>query len=256
MNIARFIWHNQIQYGIVQSNKLFDIVGNWYENPSPGSFLAPLEAVKLLAPCAPSKIMAVGRNYKAHIEEMKNDIPKEPLIFIKPSTAVIGHEDKIIYPHISEQVEYEGELAVVIGKTCYQISDDAAEKYILGYTCAIDVTARDLQSKDNQWSRAKGFNTSCPLGPWIATDIDSSRLSLTTIVNGETRQQGSTADLMFNIPEVISYISQFTTLLPGDVILTGTPAGVGQIHGGDMLEVSISGIGTLKCSVFEPSKHE
>ncbi|NPV88933.1 fumarylacetoacetate hydrolase family protein [Coprothermobacteraceae bacterium] len=199
----------------------------------------------LLAPCIPRKAVCVGLNYKSHIEEMHQAMPESPTLFIKPSTAVIGPNDYIVLPPESERVDYEGELAVVIRDYAYRVSKKEAHKYILGYTIANDVTARDLQSKDGQWTRSKSFNTFLPLGPWIETDVDPTNLNLRTLVNGEVKQQGNTSDLLFDVFDLVSFISHVMTLEPYDVILTGTPAGVGPLKAGDEVVIEIEGIGRL-----------
>jgi 2-keto-4-pentenoate hydratase/2-oxohepta-3-ene-1,7-dioic acid hydratase in catechol pathway len=206
----------------------------------------PLQEVRLVTPMLPSKIIAVGKNYAEHAREMGGEAPAEPLIFSKPSTAVIGHGESIAYPHkLSERVDYEGELAVVIGRLCREVPVERAHEVVFGYTCANDVTARDLQRKDGQWTRAKGFDTFCPLGPWIQTGLDASDLAITTTVNGELKQSGRTSQLIHDIPKLIAYITDVMTLIPGDVILTGTPEGVGPLDDGDEVSVGIEGIGTL-----------
>jgi len=209
----------------------------------------PLNKVKLHAPIAPSKIVCLGRNYIEHAREHGVEIPEIPLIFLKPPSAIIDPDQIIILPSYSGQVEHEAELAVVIGKKGRWIDPGNAYDHILGYTIANDVTARDLQRKDIQWSRAKGFDTFCPLGPWIETEIDPADLLITCRVNGELRQMASTKEMIFSIPKIVSYVSNIMTLLPGDIILTGTPAGVGQIMDGDVVEIEIDGIGMLKNSV-------
>jgi len=193
----------------------------------------------------PSKIIAVARNYAAHAAEMGTDVPSEPMIFLKPSTSVVGPGDRIDLPPQSEQVEHEAELAIVIGRMCREVPLRRVPEVILGYTCANDVSARDLQRLDGQWGRAKGFDTFCPLGPWIVTDIDPSDLAVTCTVGGEVRQSGRTSQMVRTVPELVSWISNVMTLLPGDIILTGTPAGVGPIVEGDSVSVSIGSIGTL-----------
>ncbi|CAB4954985.1 unannotated protein [freshwater metagenome] len=200
---------------------------------------------RLLAPVLPSKIIAVARNYAAHAAEMGTDVPSEPMIFLKPSTSVVGPGDRIDLPPQSEQVEHEAELAIVIGRMCREVPLRRVPEVILGYTCANDVSARDLQRLDGQWGRAKGFDTFCPLGPWIVTDIDPSDLAVTCTVGGEVRQSGRTSQMVRTVPELVSWISNVMTLLPGDIILTGTPAGVGPIVEGDSVSVSIGSIGTL-----------
>ncbi|MCD6356801.1 MAG: fumarylacetoacetate hydrolase family protein [Anaerolineaceae bacterium] len=206
----------------------------------------PLADVKLHAPVLPGKIIAVGRNYPEHAKEHKVDVPATPLIFLKPPSSVIGNNGTILLPPQSKQVEYEAELAVVIGKKGRWIDIRKVEEYILGYTIADDVTARDLQRSDLQWTRAKGFDTFCPLGPLIETKLDISDVLITSRVNEEIRQMSSTREMVFNVPQLIVYISSIMTINPGDVILTGTPAGVGKLEAGDMIEIKIEGIGTLK----------
>lgn len=203
--------------------------------------------VAILPPCMPSKIVGVGLNYKDHAEEMKKPIPDEPLIFLKPPTSVIGHGDVIIYPdHMSSRVDYEGELAVVIGKRAKWIREADWKEYVLGYTCINDVTARDLQAKDVQYTRAKGFDTFTPLGPLIETDLDPSDLEIKTTVGGELKQYSRTSQMIFPVPRLIAFISRVMTLLPGDIIATGTPAGIGPLKRGDTVEVEIEGIGVLR----------
>ncbi|WP_081687186.1 fumarylacetoacetate hydrolase family protein [Glycomyces tenuis] len=209
-----------------------------------------LEDVRLLAPILPSKVVCVGRNYADHAAELGNEVPAEPLIFIKPSTSVIGPGEAVRLPAVSEQVEHEAELAVVIGLPGARgVDKEAAAASIFGYTCANDVTARDLQCKDVQFTRAKGFDSFCPLGPWIETDADVADAEIRCEVGGEVRQLGSTKDMVFDPATLVSYISQVMTLLPGDVVLTGTPAGVGPLEGGDTVSVSVAGIGTLSNQV-------
>jgi len=205
----------------------------------------PLAESRLLAPILPSKVVAFGRTYADHAAELGNKVPDQPLCFLKPSTSVIGPGAAIVMPPQSEQVSYEGELAVVIGRPCRDVAADNASSVILGYTIANDVTARDLQKTDGQWARAKGFDTFCPLGPWIETDLDPQGLSIRTEVDGEVRQDGNTSDLVFTIGELIEWISAAMTLLPGDVILTGTPEGVGLLEAGQTVSIEIEGIGTL-----------
>lgn len=200
---------------------------------------------RLLAPVLPSKIIAVGRNYAEHAAEMGAEAPAEPMIFLKPSTSVIGPGAHIQLPPMSSQVEHEAELAIVIGRLCRQVPLDRVDDVILGYTCANDVTARDLQRSDGQWGRAKGFDTFCPLGPWITTGLDPGSLGIECRVNGEIRQSSTTARMVHDVRHLVSWISEVMTLLPGDVIITGTPAGVGPLAAGDEVEVSIDGIGTL-----------
>ncbi|MDR2987600.1 MAG: fumarylacetoacetate hydrolase family protein [Nocardiopsaceae bacterium] len=206
----------------------------------------PLADVRLLAPILPSKVICIGKNYADHAREMGGEPPDEPVIFLKPSTAVCGPGDPIQRPtQLSERTDFEGELAVVIGRLCRQVPADRVAEVIFGYTCANDVTARDLQLKDGQWTRAKGFDTFCPLGPWIETDVNPADLELTTALNGEVKQRSRTSLLLHGVDALITHISQVMTLLPGDVVLTGTPAGVGPMDKGDQVSVTIDGIGTL-----------
>jgi 2-keto-4-pentenoate hydratase/2-oxohepta-3-ene-1,7-dioic acid hydratase in catechol pathway len=204
--------------------------------------------VELLAPCLPTKIVCVGLNYVEHARELKMQLPEEPILFIKPPTAVLAPGGAIIYPSASQQVDYEGELAVVIGKRCKNVSADKIEKYVLGYTCFNDITARDLQRKDGQWTRAKSFDTFAPLGPWIAK-INPSQADIQTRVNGEVKQKSNISDLIFNVPKLVEFISGIMTLEPGDVIATGTPPGVGPLKKGDIVDVEIEGIGILRNSI-------
>ena len=211
----------------------------------------PLAEVRLLAPVLPSKVVAVGRNYAGHVREMRglsgtDQLPQEPVLFLKPSTSVTGPGDRIAYPvKLTDRVDYEGELAVIIGRLCRDVPKERAEDVIFGYTCANDVTARDLQLRDGQWTRAKGFDTFCPLGPWMETGTDPSDLGITTAVNGEVRQHARTRELLWDVPSLIEYVSAVMTLLPGDVLLTGTPEGVGPLADGDEVAVTIESIGTL-----------
>jgi 2-keto-4-pentenoate hydratase/2-oxohepta-3-ene-1,7-dioic acid hydratase in catechol pathway len=210
-----------------------------------------LADVRLLAPVIPrSKVVCVGRNYAAHAAELGNEVPKEPMIFLKPNTSVIGPRDGIVYPEQTNDLQFEGELAIVIGRICRDLPKERVDEVIFGYTIANDVTARDLQKSDGQWARAKGYDTFCPLGPWISTDLDVSDVQVTTTLNGETKQDGRTSQFIFDIPEVLAYITSFTTLLPGDVVLTGTPAGVGPMLPGDEVAISIEGLGTLTNKVI------
>jgi 2-keto-4-pentenoate hydratase/2-oxohepta-3-ene-1,7-dioic acid hydratase in catechol pathway len=201
--------------------------------------------VRLLAPILPSKVLAIGRNYAAHAAELGHDVPERPLIFLKPSTAVIGTDDAIRLPPSSQQVEHEAELALIIGKVAKDLAPDDVASAIFGYTCANDVTARDQQRADVQFTRAKGYDSFCPIGPWIETTFDPSAVRVRALVNGQTRQDATTADMIFDIPTMVSFMSQVMTLVPGDVILTGTPEGVGPLVDGDVVTVSIDGIGEL-----------
>jgi 2-keto-4-pentenoate hydratase/2-oxohepta-3-ene-1,7-dioic acid hydratase in catechol pathway len=213
----------------------------------------PLQDAVLLPPVRPSKIVCIGRNYREHAAELGNEVPKEPLLFLKATSSLLSPGATIRRPKLSQQVDHEGELGVVIGKTCYQPAADAdIRQFILGYTCVNDVTARDLQKKDGQWSRAKGFDTFCPVGPVVTDEIDPwAGVSVETRVNGDVRQQGNTRDFIFALDVLIRHISQAMTLFPGDLIPTGTPAGVGPLGAGDSVEVSVEGVGTLKNPVAD-----
>jgi 2-keto-4-pentenoate hydratase/2-oxohepta-3-ene-1,7-dioic acid hydratase in catechol pathway len=211
-----------------------------------------LADVRLLAPVIPrSKVVGIGRNYAEHAAELGNDVPDSPLVFLKPNTSVIGPFEPITYPTQSADVQYEGELGVVIGRICRDVPDDKAGDVIYGYTVVNDVTARDLQRTDGQWARAKGFDSFCPIGPWIETELDVGDLALTTTLNGEVRQDSRTSLMMFGVPALIAYVTSFMTLLPGDVIATGTPAGVGPMEPGDDVAVTVEGIGTLTNRVVQ-----
>lgn len=249
MRIVRFTTGEDPAYGVLEEDGgvIAEIVGDpLYQGVTFTGRRVPADAVRLLAPVIPrSKVIGIGRNYADHAKEMGNDIPTSPLVFLVPNTAVVGPDDPVIIPSITQEVSYEGELAVVIGRIAKSVPKERANEVIFGYTCANDVTARDLQRGDGQWARAKGMDTFCPLGPAIATDLDVSDLRLVTRVDGEVKQDGTTADLIFDIPTLIAYLTQAFTLLPGDVILTGTPAGVGTVDQGSRVEVEIDGIGIL-----------
>ena len=234
------IFYGVLEDGIVRrlSHAPFDGIeytGNEYEE----------KTLKLLNPAEPSKIVAIGKNYHAHALEMNEGEPTEPLLFLKPSTSVISPEDMVVYPAISKRLDYEGELCVVIGRRCRNVKSEDALNYVFGYTCLNDVTARDIQKSDPQWTRGKGFDTFCPIGPCIVTDLDASDLAIQTRLNGKIVQSSRTSYMTHKIPELIEYISRVMTLLPGDCIATGTPEGIGQMQIGDRVEVEIEGIGTL-----------
>jgi 2-keto-4-pentenoate hydratase/2-oxohepta-3-ene-1,7-dioic acid hydratase in catechol pathway len=258
MRIARFTTGNDPRYALVDgpagSERLVVISGDPIYTPvQPTGEEIPLDddAVRLLAPVIPrSKVIGIGRNYAAHAAELGNEIPSEPLVFLKPNTSVIGPDDPIVLPSYSSNVHHEAELAVVIGKVVKDVTPERALDYVFGYTVANDVTARDVQKTDGQWTRGKGFDTSCPLGPWIVTGLDVDDLQVTARVNGETKQDGRTSQLIFDVPYLISYVSEIFTLLPGDVILTGTPAGVGPIVHRDVVEIEVEGIGILRNPVI------
>jgi len=247
MRLLRFRHGERIATGVTEAGE--DVVrvlqGTFFEDPLPTGEELPLEDVHLLAPVLPSKLVCVGKNYAAHAAEFGMDVPEEPLLFLKPSTAVIGPLDPIPLLPVSHRVDYEGELAVVIGRLARNIRAEDAYRVILGYTCANDVTLRDLQKTDDQWARAKGFDGSCPLGPWIETELDPNDATVQTRLNGDVRQHASTTDMVFGVATLIEYVTSFMTLLPGDVLLTGTPEGVGKLENGDVVEVEVDGIGPL-----------
>jgi 2-keto-4-pentenoate hydratase/2-oxohepta-3-ene-1,7-dioic acid hydratase in catechol pathway len=245
MKIVRFNVEGRDRFGILDGG-VIQTVNGLFGSLRKTKDTFSLDSVRLLAPCQPSKIVAVGVNYKSHALEMNSPLPENPLIFLKPPTAVIGPEDDIVYPASSSQVDYEGELGIVIGKAAFQVSREKARDYILGYTCLNDVTARDLQRKDGQWTRAKGFDTFAPFGPWIETELDDTKIGIETLINGRIVQSGNTADMVFNVAQLISFISNVMTLLPGDVIATGTPGGIGPMQPGDTVEIKIESIGTLR----------
>lgn len=237
------------KYGWLLGDRVGEIGGNVFGRYRRKEAETPLADVKLVAPCEPSKIVCVGKNYVEHAKELGTEVPKVPLIFMKPPSAIISNGDTVILPPQSVQVEHEGELVVVIGRRGRNITAESARKHILGYTIGNDVTARDLQKSDNQWTRAKGFDTFCSFGPWIDTDFDPADAVLTTRVNGQMRQMASTRDMVFNIPTIIAYISSVMTLEPGDLLFTGTPSGVGELKHADEVVVEIEGLGVLKNSV-------
>jgi len=265
MRYCRFQFNGQAQYGLVESVAGRDAIVRILLTPpedADGDMESlrtrkidaiPLEQAVLLAPVRPSKIVCIGRNYREHAAELGHDVPTEPLIFLKATSALLAPGAVVRRPKISQRVDHEGELGVIIGKTCYQPPVDAdIRQYILGYTCVNDVTARDLQTKDGQWSRAKGFDTFCPVGPLVTDEIDPwAGIGVETRVNGTVRQQGNTRDLIFTLDVVIRHIAQAMTLFPGDLIPSGTPSGVGPVVAGDNMEVTVEGIGTLKNPVAD-----
>ena len=259
MKYCRFQLDDQAHYGLVESvagkeeiTRLLlrppdEVGGDIEDSPSKRMDRLPFVEARLLAPVRPSKIVCVGRNYREHAAELGNEVPAEPLIFFKPPSSLLAPEQQIRRPKLSQRVDYEGELAVVMGRKCYKVGpNEDVRPYILGYTCLNDVTARDLQKRDGQWTRAKGFDTFCPVGPFVSDEVDpSAGLLVETRVNGQVRQHGSTSDFIFAIPELLRYITAAITLEPGDLVLTGTPAGVGPVHPGDGVEVSVDRLGVL-----------
>lgn len=248
MKIARFSHQDAIRYGIVDDDELVVLAGDpMFAGFDTTGQRVPLADVALLAPVIPrSKVVCVGKNYHDHAAEMGGEAPEAPLLFLKPNTAVIGTGDAIVRPPQSQRTDYEGELVVVIGKIAKNVPVERALDYVFGYTVGNDVTARDLQSVDGQWARAKGFDTFCPLGPAIETEADLASATITTRVNGEQKQHAPLSLMIHSVPEIIAYASAVFTLLPGDVIMTGTPAGIGPFEAGDSVEVEITGIGTLR----------
>ncbi|SNU02257.1 2-keto-4-pentenoate hydratase/2-oxohepta-3-ene-1,7-dioic acid hydratase (catechol pathway) [Ruaniaceae bacterium KH17] len=245
MQIARFAHGDNPRYGIVDGDDLVVLKSDpLFDSYETTGERVPLDGARLLSPVIPrSKVVALGRNYADHVKELGNDLPTAPVVFLKPNTSVIGPDDPIVLPEWSQEVHYEAELAVVVGRLCKDVPAERVNDVIFGYTVANDVTARDIQRAEDQWTRAKGFDTSCPLGPWIETDVDVSDLSVRSYVDGEQRQDGRTSQMIMSVHEIVAYASSIFTLLPGDVILTGTPAGIGQIDAGQRVEVEVEGIG-------------
>jgi 2-keto-4-pentenoate hydratase/2-oxohepta-3-ene-1,7-dioic acid hydratase in catechol pathway len=256
MRFVRFQFgSDQPRFGWVLEDQVGLLAGSPFEEFQRGETLYPLEEVRLLTPCLPSKILCVGRNYVAHAKEHEAEVPEVPLLFLKPGSSLLEPGGTILLPPQSERVEHEAELAVVIGKHGRWISPEQALDHVLGYTIANDVTARDLQFRDGQWTRGKGFDTFCPVGPWIETDLDPSDTLVTCHVNGEMRQMASTRDMVFSVRQLIAFASSVMTLEPGDLLLTGTPAGVGPLLPGDEVVVTIEGIGALRNPVAsEPAR--
>jgi 2-keto-4-pentenoate hydratase/2-oxohepta-3-ene-1,7-dioic acid hydratase in catechol pathway len=252
MRLVRFEQMGRTAYGILEGEKISVLWGPPYDGGLANTTgeVVSLPGVLLLAPCEPSKIVALGLNYRDHAAEFGNPVPDEPLIFMKPSTAVIGPDAAIVYPAMSRRVDYEAELAVVMGRSARHVPEDQALEYVLGYTCFNDVTARDLQKKDGQFTRAKSFDTFAALGPWIETEIgDPDHLTVEAFLNGARKQHSNTNNLVFGVATLIAFISRIMTLLPGDVIATGTPSGIGPMQPGDVVEIRVEKIGTLRNQV-------
>ncbi len=245
MKIARFEHDGAVRYGIVEGDVLVEFSDSNSAGPKDARSVFAMNTVRLLAPTAPIKVVAVGLNYLDHAKEMGMAPPEDPILFIKPSTSVIGPGDDIVMPVSSARIDYEGELAVVIGRRAKDVSVADAKSHIFGYTCLNDVTARDLQAKDVQFTRAKSFDTFCPIGPWVETELDPYNLAIETRLNGKAVQSSNTGQMKWGAYELVSFISSVMTLLPGDVIATGTPPGIGPMAPGDRVEVIIAGIGTL-----------
>ncbi|MFC0600725.1 fumarylacetoacetate hydrolase family protein [Streptomyces palmae] len=262
MRIARFSLDGNVGFGVVEGQPsdpdgpVLDIIkGHPFAEFERSGQKIPLNKVRLLPPVLPNKVVAIGRNYAEHAAELGNEVPETPVTFFKPSTAVIGPGDPVVYPSFSQEVHHEAELAVVIGRMCKEVPRERVKDVILGYTCANDITARDAQQREKQWARAKGFDSSCPLGPWVETGLAlediAAGIGVMCTVNGEQRQLGRTSDMVRPIEDLIVHITEAMTLLPGDVILTGTPAGVGPLVPGDEVAVTIEGIGTLTNKVIK-----
>jgi len=251
MKIARFRHRGELKYGAIEGGNLRLIEGSIFDREiKPGPSIVSIEEVELSSPCDPSKIVCVGLNYKDHAKELSMELPKTPVIFLKPPTSVIGPGDNIVYPLSVKRLDYEAELSVIIKREAKAIPEADISDYILGYTCLNDITARDLQRKDGQWTRAKSFDTFCPIGPSISTDLDANDLKIELILNNDLRQSSHTDTLIFGIEYLISFISHIMTLLPGDIIATGTPKGVGPLSKGDVVEVRIEKIGSLSNRVI------
>ncbi len=252
MRIIRFDDRGEGRYGLVQDDKVVPLEGAPWETggqPVPSGPAVDRTGVRLLVPSEPRKILAIGRNYRAHAEELGHEIPTEPLMFLKATSSLLPHRGTVLLPRESRRVDYEGELVFVVGKRARRVPPEAFADVVFGLTLAIDVTARDLQNKDGQWSRSKGFDTFCPLGPAIVTGVDPSDLLIETFVNGKVRQSSRTSKMIFDAGTLVSHLSQAMTLEPGDLILTGTPEGVGPLAAGDQVEVRVEKVGTLSVSV-------
>lgn len=248
MRVVRVFTGEDVRYGLADAGSITLISDEPFSAWETDDVIS-MAGARLMPPAMPTKIVCVGINYKAHAREMGHALPTEPLIFLKPPTSMNAPDGEIHLPPGAGRVDYEGELAVVMGRRAHRVSVGDAPTFILGYTCANDVTARELQRRDGQWTRAKGFDGFCPLGPWVETDVDPSDLLLETYVNGELRQSARTSDMIFDVPTLVSFISHVMTLLPGDIVLTGTPSGIGELYPGDTVEVRIEGIGGLSSRV-------
>ena len=252
MKIIRFSFGKKISYGILEKETVKVMTGNPFKDIKYSGTKYKLSDIRLLAPCVPSKVVCLGLNYRSHADEFKLEYPKIPILFLKPATSVVGPEEKIIYPEMSHRVDYEAEMGIVMKKKASHVSPQDAMDYILGYTCFNDVSARDLQKPDGQWTLCKGFDTFAPIGPCIETEADPSNMPLAAYLNGELKQNGNTADLIFPVNEIVSFVSRAMTLLPGDVIATGTPSGIGPMNPGDTIEIKIDPIGILRNYVSKP----
>jgi len=245
MKIVRFVYRGEPRYGLLNSDQIEVIHNLPFDEVDVTGVSVALSKVELLSPVDPSKIIAIGLNYRDHAKELDLEMPTEPCLFMKPTSSLIGSGNAIVYPEATGQVDFEAELVIVIRKVARCIKSGDAADYIFGYTCGNDVTARDIQKKDEQWTRAKGFDTFCPVGPHIETELDTSNIYVRSRLNGEIRQDGSTKEMVFDVFDLVSYISEVMTLYPGDIIFTGTPFGVGSMSPGDTIEVEIEGVGSL-----------
>jgi len=253
MRLVRFLAQGRTAYGILSNDEVAELGTEGFTSPASVRMRHRIADVNLLAPCVPTKVVAVGLNYRDHARELGMQVPESPILFLKPPTSVIGPGQAIILPAMSTQVDFEAELGIVIRDRVSRISPAESRGHILGYTCVNDVTARDLQKKDGQWTRAKSFDTFCPAGPWIETDLEPGNLLVESFLNGEPRQSSRTSQFIFGVDHLVSFISQVMTLEPGDLIITGTPAGIGPMQPGDEVEVRIEGIGSLKNKVSAES---
>jgi 2-keto-4-pentenoate hydratase/2-oxohepta-3-ene-1,7-dioic acid hydratase in catechol pathway len=249
MRFVRFLWDGCCGYGLMEEGGIRPVAWEPFDYIVDTVQVVDPDAAKLLAPVVPTKIVAVGLNYTDHAQELNMEIPGEPLLFLKAPNTVLQPDGEVLYPRQSSQVDYEAELAVVIGTEARDVPEADALAYVLGYTCGLDMTARDLQRADGQWTRAKNFDTFCPLGPWVETELDPGDLGITLNLNGELRQSSRTSRLIFSVPYLVSFISGIMTLNPGDVIMTGTPSGVGEVKPGDRVDMEIEGIGNLACAI-------
>ena len=246
MKIVRFAVDSKVSYGILKGRSVQEIEGTPFQHQKTIGERYRLKEVKLLPPCNPSKIVALGLNYHSYIEEVGSEIPEYPPIFLEPSTALIGSEDNIIFPSSSSRIDYEAELAVVIKKPVWRVPLEEALDYVLGYTCFNDITIRDIHNRDMQWTRSKDFDTFAAIGPCIETELEPDNVFVESFLNGEQKQKGNTSDLVFSVMELIHYISHVLTLLPGDIIATGTPSGTGPMESGDTIDIKVEPIGTLR----------
>jgi 2-keto-4-pentenoate hydratase/2-oxohepta-3-ene-1,7-dioic acid hydratase in catechol pathway len=252
MKLARYVYEDRVCYGVVEGEVLHELARPPFGSIEMQGNTCGLDEAELLPPVFPQKIVCVGLNYRDHAEEFSLELPEDPVLFMKPPSALLAPGGAIVYPEMSSRVDYEGELVLVCGRGCRNIAPEDAPGYILGYTCGNDVTARDLQVKDGQWTRAKSFDTFCPLGPFVDTNLDPADLVIELRLNGEVRQSSNTGNMAFSPAELLSFVSRIMTFYPGDVIMTGTPSGVGEMHPGDTVEVLISGLDPLKNTVVAP----